>query len=82
MLHVDASDVAVVAILTQKYNETDMSICYFSKWLNLRKHNGVFICMRCMPLSRLWASGNVIWSIATQLYTLICFFSTLCHTLS
>ena len=34
MVHVDASDVAVGAILTQKHNETDMPICYFSKWLN------------------------------------------------
>ena len=30
----DASDVAVGAILTQKYNEIDMLICYFSKQLN------------------------------------------------
>ena len=34
MVHVDASDVAVGAILTQKYNETDISICFFSKRLN------------------------------------------------
>ena len=34
MVHVDASDVAVGAILTQKHNETDMPICYFSKRLN------------------------------------------------
>ena len=31
MVHMDASDVAVGAILTQKHNETDMPICYFSK---------------------------------------------------
>ena len=35
MVHMDISDVAVGAILTQKQNEIDMSICYFSKWLNL-----------------------------------------------
>ena len=34
MVYVDASDVAVGAILTQKYNENDMPICYFSKWLS------------------------------------------------
>ena len=34
MVHVDASDVAVEAILTQHYNKTDMPFCYFSKWLN------------------------------------------------
>ena len=34
MVHVDASDVAVGAILTQKHNETDMLIYYFSKQLN------------------------------------------------
>ena len=34
MVHVDANDVAVGAILTQKHNETDMLICYFGKQLN------------------------------------------------
>ena len=34
MVHVDASDVAVGAILTQRHNETDMPICYSSKRLN------------------------------------------------
>ena len=33
-VHVDASDVAVGAILIQKHDETDMPICYFSKRLN------------------------------------------------
>ena len=36
-----------------------------------------------MPLSRLWASGDVIWLIAIQLCILIIsLFSTLCHSLS
>ena len=31
----DASDVAVGAILTQQYDKIDMPVCYFSKQLNL-----------------------------------------------
>ena len=34
MVHVDASDVAVGASLTQRHNETNMPVYYFSKWLN------------------------------------------------
>ena len=34
MVYVDASDMAVEAILTQQYDKTDMPVYYFSNWLN------------------------------------------------
>ena len=37
MVHVDASDLAVGAILTQQYDQIDMPVYYFSKWLNPAK---------------------------------------------
>ena len=49
----------------------------------LLKHNGVFISIKCMPLSRLKASGDVLWSITIYLFIpIISLFSTLCFSLS
>ena len=51
---------ALGAILNQQFDKTNMPVCYFSKWLNIWKNGGVFISMRCTPLSKLWASGDSI----------------------
>ena len=34
MVYMDASDVALGALITQQYYKTNMPVCYFSKWLN------------------------------------------------
>ena len=34
MVHVDASNMVVGAILTQQYNKTNIPVCFFSEWLN------------------------------------------------